>query len=189
MKTAKVIALVAACFGGAVWALNSPDSGLAVGKMLPAYDPVHVAGPDKGTNTCPVCKYGPRPAVQVWVNGDSAENVAALAKFLEKTVGANKAKDMKAFVVFLNTSGKSDKAVSQELTKMAEGLGIKEIAFAYLPAAEKGPIQAYAINTDSAVKNTIFVYRNRKVAAKFVNLKADSNGLTSLNKAISSVLN
>lgn len=29
-------------------------SGLDKGSILPAYNPRHVAGPDKGTNTCPV---------------------------------------------------------------------------------------------------------------------------------------
>jgi hypothetical protein len=31
-----------------------PDTGLKVGDIVPAYNPIHVAGPDKGTNTCPV---------------------------------------------------------------------------------------------------------------------------------------
>lgn len=31
-----------------------PDTGLKVGDAVPAYNPIHVAGPDKGTNTCPV---------------------------------------------------------------------------------------------------------------------------------------
>ncbi len=29
-------------------------SGLQVGEQVPAYNPKHVAGPDAGTNTCPV---------------------------------------------------------------------------------------------------------------------------------------
>ncbi len=42
-----------------VWAQQEqkeqpPDTGLKVGDFVPAYNPIHVAGPDKGTNTCPV---------------------------------------------------------------------------------------------------------------------------------------
>lgn len=42
-----------------VWAQQGqkeqpPDTGLKVGDFVPAYNPIHVAGPDKGTNTCPV---------------------------------------------------------------------------------------------------------------------------------------
>ncbi|MCS7185705.1 MAG: hypothetical protein RMK89_01990 [Armatimonadota bacterium] len=39
-----------------VWALQeqTPDTGLKVGDGVPAYNPIHVGGPDKGTATCPV---------------------------------------------------------------------------------------------------------------------------------------
>ncbi len=37
-----------------VWAQQVPDTGLKLGDPVPAYNPIHVAGPDKGTNTCPV---------------------------------------------------------------------------------------------------------------------------------------
>lgn len=39
-----------------VWAqqAQAPNTGLKVGDGVPAYNPIHVAGPDKGTNTCPV---------------------------------------------------------------------------------------------------------------------------------------
>ena len=39
-----------------VWAMQEqpPDTGLKVGDGVPAYNPIHVAGPDKGTATCPV---------------------------------------------------------------------------------------------------------------------------------------
>ncbi len=39
-----------------VWAQQEqpPDTGLKVGDEVPAYNPIHVAGPDKGTDTCPV---------------------------------------------------------------------------------------------------------------------------------------
>ncbi len=42
-----------------LWAQNAPekkppDTGLKVGDPVPAYNPIHLAGPDKGTDTCPV---------------------------------------------------------------------------------------------------------------------------------------
>lgn len=42
-----------------VWAQQEqkeqpPDTGLKVGDAVPSYNPIHVAGPNKGTNTCPV---------------------------------------------------------------------------------------------------------------------------------------
>ncbi len=51
------IALLVAAW--VVWAQQEqkeavPDTGLKVGDEVPAYNPIHVAGPDKGTDTCPV---------------------------------------------------------------------------------------------------------------------------------------
>jgi hypothetical protein len=40
------------------------------------------------------------------------------------------------------------------------------------------------MNLAPEVKNTVFVYRNKRVTAKFVNLKADEKGLAELTKAI-----
>lgn len=34
-------------------ALEEPDSGLGVGDTVPAFNPIHVTGPDKGTTKCP----------------------------------------------------------------------------------------------------------------------------------------
>ena len=52
MKRLLAVALVAV-LGGIAWA-EDVDSGKAVGENLPAYNPQHLAGPDRGTNTCPV---------------------------------------------------------------------------------------------------------------------------------------
>jgi protocatechuate 3,4-dioxygenase beta subunit len=34
------------------------QSGLSIGQDQPSFTPFHAFGPDKGTQTCPVCKYG-----------------------------------------------------------------------------------------------------------------------------------
>lgn len=48
-------------------------------------------------------------------------------------------------------------------------------------------MQRYKVNLDPEVKNTIIVYRNKKVTAKFVNLKADEKGLSELKAALEAV--
>lgn len=55
-------ALVALALGAATWHLNARaderegelKSGVAKGTVLAAYNPIHFAGPDRGTNVCPV---------------------------------------------------------------------------------------------------------------------------------------
>lgn len=157
------------------------DSGLKTGEMVTPFHPMHVAGPDKGTDTCPPCKYGNRPAVQIWVNQDSEENIAGLAKHLNKQV-ANSDEDLKGFMIML-TKCEACVDASKMFAGKAEKMGMKNIGIAHLSNQDKA-VKNYKVNIDSEVKNTVFVYVNRKVVKKFVNLKADEAGLAQLDAAI-----
>jgi protocatechuate 3,4-dioxygenase beta subunit len=157
------------------------NSGLEVGDMTSAFTPTHLSGPDKGTDTCPVCKYGARPAVQAWVNGDSEENVTAIMKTVNGSIDKSKA-DLKGFVVYL-TMCEACEGQAASLAKKAETAKMTSIAVTELDMKDQA-VKAYKVNTDAEVKNTIFVYANRKVVAKFVNLKADEKGLGELKAAI-----
>ncbi|MBI3268632.1 MAG: hypothetical protein HYZ53_06390 [Planctomycetes bacterium] len=54
MRMASSMVLVlAVALAAAAWA-EEVQSGKNVGENLPAYDPTHIAGPDKGSNKCPV---------------------------------------------------------------------------------------------------------------------------------------
>lgn len=47
------LGVVAAVAISAFMVVDTPDSGLDVGAIVPAFNPVHVTGPDKGTTKCP----------------------------------------------------------------------------------------------------------------------------------------
>ena len=177
--------------GGLAMSLaNSPEpkSGVAVGGMLSAYHPKHVSGADKQTDTCPVCKYPTNPAVQVWVNTDDPKNVEQIAETLEKVAKANADKKFKAFVVFINPNKEQDGKFGKQLTALAAKDKLQNVALAYLPGPDAEAVKEYEINTDPSVKNTVFVYKERKVNAKFVNLTADKKGTDTLQAAIKDVL-
>lgn len=182
IKTAAFGTLALAAIALPVFAM-APTSGLNVGERVSAFHPTHVAGPDAGTDTCPPCKYGNRPMVQVWTNMDDPANVMAIVKNLEKKVGASK-NELKAFVINL-THCQACVDGTKELGKKA---GATNVGIAHLPSDHEA-VKLYRVNTDESVKNTVFVYRNRTVAARFVNLKADEAGLKALNEAIAKVDN
>ncbi|MFN3729288.1 MAG: hypothetical protein ACK4XJ_06205 [Fimbriimonadaceae bacterium] len=164
---------------------GSVDSGLKVGEMVTPFHPKHVSGPDKGTDTCPPCKYGDRPQIQVWVNGDSLDNVKKIAGDLNKQVQANKAADLKAFVIFVVEPSKMAD-MQKKIADVATQTGYNDIAMAVLPS-DNPAVKAYKMNLDATVKNTVFVYRNKKVEAKFVNLVADAKGIEALNASVKKV--
>lgn len=163
-------------------------SGIEKGGSLPAYHPKHLSGVDKNSDTCPVCKYPANPAVQVWINTDDMRNVEALLVDLEKTAKANADKKLKVFAVFFNPNGKSEDAFRKQLQDMVAKNKIQHVAVTYLDGPKNSAVEKYQINTAADVKNTVFVYKARKVSEKFVNLTADSKGLQTLNGAIKAVL-
>lgn len=164
-----------------VLALAPVKSGLEVGEMVSAFHPTHVSGPDAGTDTCPPCKYGNRPQVQVWSNMDDSENTLAIAKNLNEKVKASK-HELKAFMINL---AHCDKCIDGTKT-LAGKAKLDNVAITYL-ASDTDYVKNYKVNTSNEVKNTVFVYKDRKVVAKFVNLKADKDGLAALNAAIAKI--
>jgi hypothetical protein len=186
--------LVLAVAASAVWAGSKHASGtqiasgVAVGDTLAPFRPMHVAGPDAGTNTCPVCKYGARPAVQVWFNSESMKSAAPIAQALDKAVADNSSADLKAFVVFIRHGKGADSQFASQLKDFAAKNKLQRIGVTYVSAPTDAAVREYQINTNAKVQNTVFVYKDRTVASKFVNLRADTKGLDQLTSAIHTVV-
>jgi protein-disulfide isomerase len=160
------------------------NSGLKKGESISAFHPYHVSGPLAESTKCFPCTFQNRPQVQVWVNGDDIKNVAAIAKQLQAATEANKGKEFKAMVVFLASPSKVDatKAAVKDASKMVKA---NDVAMSVL-STDDDAVKAYRINLEA--KNTVFVYKNWKVADTMVNLKGDAKGLGALNTAINGVL-
>lgn len=164
-------------------AMIGVESGLDVGDTVSMMAPTHLSGPDKGTKNCPSCTYGDRPAVQVWLSPtETPENIEAIAKTVSKAVKKNKKAEFKGFLINLTFC---DDCVDKA-EKTAKHFKYDNISFATLASSDKA-VKSYKINTSKEVTNTIFVYKNKKVVAKFVNLKADKYGLAKLEAAIAKV--
>ncbi|MBC8104209.1 MAG: hypothetical protein H7Z41_16665 [Cytophagales bacterium] len=161
------------------------SSGLATGQSVSPFHPKHVSGPLKGTTECFPCTFENRPQVQAWINADDSKNVLPIAKSLGKAMKTYQGKEFKALVVFLTTpenAAKTEAAVrAAAKTPGTEGVGMAVLR------TDDAAVSNYKVNTASGVKNTVFVYRNWKVADKFVNLKADAAGLKTLNQSIAKV--
>lgn len=171
----------AAIVAAGVYTFAGPDSGLAVGESVTPFHPTHVTGPDKGTDTCPPCKYGNRPAVQVWVNGDSERNVTKIARKLNEWVASNKEAELKGFVIFL--VDEPNQKAEQMIRDLAQANSLGNIGMAWLKKTDDA-VKNYKVNLSGDVKNTIFVYKNKKVVQKFVNLEATEEGLNNFGQAV-----
>lgn len=184
MKTSTmVLAVAAAALAIPVLAGSGEKSGLAVGDTVPAYHPTHISGPDKGTDNCPPCTYGARPAVQMWFSpGEDTKTIEAFAKVLNTAVEDNKKVEFKGFLINLTDC---EKCVDK-VKVIAKATPYQKIAFATLASSNEA-VKSYKVSTDKSIMNTVFVYKDKKVIAKFVNLKADKQGLADLQKAIAQI--
>ncbi|MBS1716665.1 MAG: hypothetical protein JSS72_02905 [Armatimonadetes bacterium] len=154
------------------------------GEFVPSFEPTHVTGVDRGTQTCPICKYPTIPGAQVWVSGDEDANVGKLAADLETKISALGLKKFRTFVVFVKPKDTSTADFSKKLEKISEDYKLKNVALVYVSPNDSA-IQDYGIDLSSGrVKNTVMVYKGRRIIDNFVNLKADDKGINELNKAV-----
>jgi hypothetical protein len=180
----KIMGTLAAAALGAVVTLAGLDSGPKKGEALSAFEPTHVTGADARTDTCPVCKYGNLPAVQVWVNGNPTADVKKVAATLERRMVALNGDGLrfKTFMIFKSSNAKK---IEGTLSEMAKANHLREVALTWLPPTSEA-LKQYQINPGA--ETTVLVYKNRQVTDKFVNLKADAAGLKALNLAIEKIV-
>jgi len=162
-----------------------PNSGLKPGESVSPFHPTHVAGPLAGSTDCFPCTFQNRPQVQVWVNGDDSANISKIVSTLNMAVEKNKAKEFKAMVVILAPAGKKAGVVAKVKSMMPNAKFPTAIAILEM---NDEAVSNYKVNTSAEIKNTVFVYKNWKVADTMVNLKADAAGIKSLNGAIAKIV-
>ena len=175
-----IVTVSICCLSIALTALAAEklDSGLKVGDNAPAFDPTHVSGPDRGTTACPMCKYGDGQGVMIWLNTDDLTDATTIATRFEREIQAKGAENMRAFIMYMNPGGKSEKEVKKMLTDFTSAAGLNQVAVTYIPnPTDKETAGLYKINADPQVKNTVLVYHARKVVEKYVNMPASDANL------------
>ena len=161
------------------------QSGPAVGAEAPAFDPWHVAGPDKGSHACPMCKYGKGQGVLAWVNTQSADDLVTLLTRFEKEIRDRGEDRLRAFVIYMNPDRLPRPEVEKRLQAIASSAGIRKVALTWVPSpTDEETAALYDINPDPRVTNTMIVYRKRRVVEKFVNLPMTPAALDRLIAAV-----
>ncbi|HXL58468.1 MAG TPA: hypothetical protein VN958_19535 [Chitinophagaceae bacterium] len=149
-------------------------SGLSVGEYCPAFDPQFVSGPDKGKRKCPMCSYGYGQGVLMFWNNRDLTQMWTLLKNLDNKIVENGFDKLRVFAIYTNTEKANLNVVEQRLTDGAMRHQIQRCGVAFIPTlAESEGVKEYKLNNNPEIKNTIFIYRKRKVVDKFVNYDND----------------
>ena len=164
---------------------SSLGSGLRAGDDSPAFDPVHVWGPDRGSHACPMCKYGNHPGVLLWVNSERLDAITPITRRLDEEVARRSADEFRAFIIFTNPAHRTTTDVEARLTAWAERAGLRHVAVAHVPSPTDSRSAAlYRLNPDPSVSTVAIVYDQRKVVATFTNVESDQTAIAALLAAV-----
>ncbi|WP_245706093.1 intradiol ring-cleavage dioxygenase [Catalinimonas alkaloidigena] len=146
-------------------------SGLHIGEDQPSFTPFHAWGPDRGTRTCPVCKYGRHQGILYFVgNHPDWDEIRLWLQFLEaESVRRNEF--LKVYFVYGNENGYEQAARVRELSDLGEALSLQHVALTFVPsfADTASDIHLNRLNPD--VGNTFVVYRRSNIVEKWIDLK------------------
>ncbi|MBX9781866.1 MAG: hypothetical protein K2X48_01100 [Chitinophagaceae bacterium] len=159
-------------------------SGLSIGEDNPSFIPYHAYGPDKGTRTCPVCKYGRYHGIIYFVaNNPDWSDIKKWLLFLEKEQVARK-NYLKAYFVYGNENNYSKGKRQTELEQLGNELQLKNIALTYVPSMTDTESEVQLNKINPSVKNTIVVFRHSTIIDKFINLSATEENFKIISKLL-----
>ena len=164
-----------------VLGLNIPDyptkskadiqSGLNIGEDQPSFIPFHAFGPDKGTRTCPVCKYGRYHGIIYFVGNNP--NWDEIKKWLKQLDNESviREKYLKAYFVYGYSKNYNKQTRQTELEKIGEELRLQKTALTFVPSFADTESEANLNKINASIENTFIIYRHRTIVEKYVNLK------------------
>lgn len=160
------------------------QSGLHIGEDNPSFIPYHAYGPDKGTRTCPVCKYGRYHGIVYFVgNNPTWENIKKWLTFLEQE-SVKRSKYLKAYFVYGNENGYNKDTRQKELEQIGDELNLKNVALTFVPSMADRESEVYLNKINPNVENTFIIYRYRSIIDKFINLEPTKENFQILSETL-----
>lgn len=157
--------------------------GLEVGAPVNAFYVKDVTGPAAGTKLCYRCRFGNRPVVSIFARDVNGE-VASLIREVDGVVGANQAKDMKAFVVLLSDEPEAKEA---DLKKVAAETKVTNTPLTTFDG-QTGP-RDYKIAQDAEVTVMMWVGGKLKVNETYKAGELTKDKIPAIVGKTSSILN
>jgi len=137
--------------------------------------PFRAWGPDKGTTTCPACKYGRYQGLLYFVgNAPDRKDLKKWLIFLEQQ-SQKRSKYLKVYLVYGNSKNYTKASRQKELEQLGESLQLKYIALTFVPSFEDKKSEVNLNKINPKAKNTFILYQHRSIVVKFIDLQATPN--------------
>ena len=165
------------------------NSGLQIGEDQPSFTPFHAFGPDKGSKTCPVCKYGRFHGIVYFVGNNPNWNaIKDWLSFLELE-SVNRNNYLKVYFVYGNKIEYNREKRQKQLENLGNELHLKQTALTFVPSFSDKESDVNLNKINEEVENTFVVYKNRAIIGKFVNLKPTEANFNLMSQTLNKTKN
>ncbi len=137
-----------------------------------------------------MCKYGYGQGIMVWFNHANLDQMSDFVQKLENEMEHRGEKNFRVFLVYMNpfhdqNDDKGEAILREKIKKWCTAHNLEKVAMVWIPSpVDEKTTGIYKINPDA--KNTVFVYKKRKVVAKRVNVEYNDEILKYILKKIDS---
>lgn len=179
--------------------LNIPDypiesegaktSGKNIGEDIISFTPFHAYGADKGTKTCPICKYGWYHGILYFVgNNPNWEEIKKWLIFLD-VESMKRGKYLNVYFIYGNESNYEKDSRIRELEQLGTELALKETALTFVPSFNDKVSKIYLNKIDPNVENTFFLYKRSNIFDKYVDLKPNQQNFNKIAERLDDTTN
>lgn len=146
------------------------QSGLHIGEDQPSFTPYHAYGPDKGSQACPVCKYGRYHGIIYFVgNHPDWNEIKNWLRFLEQQ-SVKRQKYLKVYFVYGNGQSYYKQERQKQLEQLGDELNIQKTALTFVPSFSDKETESNLNKINPDVKNTFIIFRHRNIVDKYIDL-------------------
>ncbi|MGZ5246607.1 MAG: hypothetical protein ACXWV5_06125, partial [Flavitalea sp.] len=165
------------------------NRALQIGEDVASFIPYHAWGPDKGTRTCPVCKYGWYHGVLYFVgNKPDWPDIRKWLVFLEKE-SIKREKYLKVFFVYGNENQYDKDRRKKELEKIGKDLNLERIALTYIPSLRDTESEINLNELNPEVNNSFLIYKRSRLIGKFENFTANTKNFNEIISVLDNSIN
>jgi protocatechuate 3,4-dioxygenase beta subunit len=169
--------------------ISKNNSGRNIGEDVMSFTPYHAWGPDKGSSTCPVCKYGWYHGILFFVgNNPDWPEIKQWLLFLD-SLSIKREKYLKAYFIYGNEESYSKLNRETELESLGKELQLKKIALTFVPSFSDRETDVYLNRVNPETKNTIIIYKRSNIVEKYINLKPGNENFNRIIHRLDETIN
>ncbi len=165
------------------------NSGNNIGEDVFSFIPFHAWGPDRGTKTCPICKYGWYHGILYFVgNNPNWNEIKQWLIFLEKE-SIQREKYLKVYFIYGNETAYDKYDREKELEKIGKDLNLEKVALTFVPSFSDSHSDINLNNINQTTDNTFILYKRSRIIDKFINLKPNNENFKLVRQQLDKSIN